>query len=140
MICVFPHRFLSPLSCIAALSVALLSSGYAAAAQAPDAAAHKQWMNDASDAQDDYRFAVGEKNQQGAVEALTKLEALMGRTEEYWTARKADDAVKLARQSRALAAQAAAAARSGNMSASGEAFDKMGATCNSCHDLHLEKR
>ena len=47
------------------------------AAQAPDAAAHKAWMNDASDAQEDYRFAVSEKDQKAVVEALVKLEALM---------------------------------------------------------------
>ena len=109
-------------------------------AQAPDAAAHKAWMNDASDAQEDYRFAVSEKDQKAAVEALVKLEALMAKTEDYWTAKKAADGVKLAKESRSLAAQAQAAAKRGDTAASGQSFDKMGAACNSCHDLHLEKR
>ena len=109
-------------------------------AQAPDAAAHKAWMNDASDAQEDYRFAVSEKDQKAAVEALVKLEALMAKTEDFWTAKKVADGVKLAKESRALAAQAQAAAKRGDAAAAGQSFDKMGASCNTCHDLHLEKR
>jgi len=109
-------------------------------AQAPDAAAHKAWMNDASDAQEDYRFAVSEKDQKAAVESLVKLEALMAKTEDYWTAKKMADGVKLAKESRALAAQAQAAAKRGDTAAAGQSFDKMGASCNSCHELHLEKR
>ena len=101
-----------------------------APAQAPDAAAHKQWMNDASDAQEDFRFAVTDKNQSAAVEALTKLEALMARTEDYWTARKATDGVKLAKDTRALAARAVSSAKAGNITAAGDAFARMGATCN----------
>lgn len=109
-------------------------------AQAPDAAAHKAWMNDASDAQEDYRFAVSEKDQKAAVESLVKLEALMAKTEDYWTAKKMADGVKLAKESRALAAQAQAAAKRGDVAAAGQSFDKMGVSCNSCHELHLEKR
>ncbi len=109
-------------------------------AQAPNAAAHKAWMNDASDAQEDYRFAVSEKDQKAAVEALVKLETLMAKTEDYWTAKKAADGVKLAKESRAFAAQALAAAKRGDTAAAGQGFDKMGASCKTCHELHLEKR
>jgi hypothetical protein len=119
----------------------LAGSAYLGAQGAPaDAAAHKQWMNDASEAQEDYRFAVTDKDQKAAVEALAKLEALMGKTEEYWTAKKAADGVRLTREARTLAAQAGAAAKANQMSDASAAFDKMGATCNACHELHLEKR
>ena len=120
-----------------ALATAL---GWPISAQAPDAAAHKAWMNDASDAQEDYRFAVSEKDPKAAVEALVKLEALMAKTEDYWTAKKSADGVKLAKESRALAAQAQAAAKRGDTAAAGQNFDKMGVSCNTCHELHLEKR
>ena len=124
---------------IAAAAFALVTS-LLAAAQAPDAAAHKQWMNDASDAQEDFRFAVTDKDQKAAVEALAKLEGLMSRTEDYWTAKKSNDGVKLAKEARALAAQGGTAAKAGNFTAATGAFDKMGASCNSCHELHLEKK
>jgi len=132
-------RSLAQALSIGALSTMALSSG-SAFAQAPDAAAHKAWMNDASDAQEDYRFALTEKDQKAAVEALGKLDPLMARTEDYWTARKAGDGVKLTKETRAFAAQALAAAKGGNLTAATAAFDKMGATCNACHELHLEKR
>ena len=127
--------------CICLLSIALLWPG-GASAQAPvaDAAAHKAWMNDASDAQEDFRFVVTNKDQKAAVEALGKIDALMARTEDYWTKKKAADGVTLAKDARTFAVQAAASAKSGNWTAATGAFDKMGAACNTCHELHLEKR
>lgn len=109
-------------------------------AQAPDAATHKAWMNDASDAQEDYRFALSDKDQKAAVDALAKLDALMAKTEDYWTAKKVADGVKLAKDAHTLASAALASARKADMTAAGQNFDKLGATCNSCHELHLEKR
>jgi hypothetical protein len=138
----FVYRICSRVSAssIAALSAVVLFTAHVAAAQAPDAAAHKQWMNDASDAQEDFRFAVTDKDQKAATEALGKIEVLMTKTGEYWAAKKASDGVKLSRDAHDLAAQAGAAAKAGNMPAATQAFDKMGATCNTCHELHLEKR
>jgi hypothetical protein len=132
-------RAVARLVMLGAFALPLLGSAYLAA-QAPDAAAHTQWMDDASDAQEDFRFAVTDKDQKAAVEALAKIERLMADTEAYWAAKKADDGVKLARETRDLAAQAGVAAKAGNMTAAGEAFEKLGATCNACHELHLEKR
>ena len=150
MLALFTLRSSIPVSCICALSFAVLTpDGVAArtpARVAPlpqataDAVAHKQWMNDASDAQEDYRFAASGKDQKAAVEALAKLEELMARTADYWAAKKSAAGAKLATEARSFAAQAAAAAKAGNMAAAGEAFDRMGATCNSCHELHLEKQ
>ena len=110
------------------------------AAQAPDAAAHKQWMDDASDAQEDYRFAVTDKDQKAAVEALGKLESLMARTEDYWAARKSADGVKLTKSTRASAAHWSAGANIGDLGGAWNAFDAMGVSCNACHELHLEKK
>jgi hypothetical protein len=120
--------------------LALLPSAYLAAQSSATAEVHKGWMDDASDAQEDYRFAVAGKDQKAAVVALDTLADLMAKTEAYWTQKKAADGVKLTKDARAFAVQAAASVKIGNMAAAGEAFDRMGATCNSCHDLHLEKR
>jgi hypothetical protein len=135
----FLLRTLAPASCAYIVSMTLVGSVYVSA-QAADAAAHKAWMNEASDAQEDYRFAISGKDMKAATEALGKLEMLMARTEDYWAARKAADGVKLSKEARGLAAQALAAVKGGNLPAAGAAFDKMGVTCNSCHELHLEKR
>lgn len=121
-------------------SPSLTTSAVVQAAASADAATHKQWMNDASDAQENFRFALTDRDQKAAQEALVALESLMGKTEEYWTAKKAADGVKLAKESHGLATQAASRFKSGNVAGAQESFDKMGASCNACHELHLEKR
>src|SRR4051812_26198656 len=119
-------------SLVSALSIGSLSAVLLftapVVAQAPDAAAHKQWMNDASDAQEDFRFAVTDKDQKAAAEALAKLDALMAKTAEYWTAKNAADGAKLSKDAQDLAAQGGAAAKAGNIPAAQQSFDKMGAT------------
>ena len=135
------RRVLVPAVCIWAASMTLATTTRVAAGQTPTPAeAHKQMMNDASDAQEDFRFAVSDKDQKAAVAALGKLEGFMGQTVDYWSAKKVADGVKLATAAKGAATQALAAAKAGNMTAAGEAFEKMGASCNACHDLHLEKR
>jgi hypothetical protein len=110
------------------------------AAQGPSADEHKAWMNDASDAEEDFRFAVTDKDAKAGAAALTKIDELMQKTEAYWTAKKANDGVALTKETRALASQAAGAAAKGSFADAGAAFDKMTAKCNACHELHLEKR
>ncbi len=137
------RRFTMPVLVLLAVPTVVtmtLGGAVRVAAQAPDAAAHKQWMNDASDAQEDYRFAVTDKDQKAAVEALGKLESFMARTEDYWAARKSAEGVTLTKAARASAAQASAAAKKGDLAAASTAFEAMGASCNACHELHLEKK
>ncbi len=132
---------------VGVFTMTLVPALYGAASPLPlaqagpaDAAAHTQMMNDASDAQEDFRFALTDKDQKAAVEALTKLERYMAQTEAYWSAKKQADGVTLAREALASASQSLTAAKANNLAAAKDAFDRMGATCNSCHDLHLEKR
>ncbi len=134
------RRSLIPASCLCVVSIALLSSGPAAAQAPADADMHKAWMDDAANAQEDFRSALTDKDQKAAAEALGTIATLMAKTEEYWTARKVSDAITLAKDARARAAQAADAAKGGRMSAAKEAFDKTNTICSTCHDLHLEKR
>ena len=120
--------------------LALISAVRVAAQQAPSADEHKAWMNDASDAEEDFRFAVTDKDAKSAAAALTKIEDLMQKTEAYWAAKKANDGVALTKETRTLASQAAADAAKGSLADAGAGFDKMTAKCNACHELHLEKR
>jgi hypothetical protein len=120
--------------------VALISVVNAAAQATPSAEEHKVWMNDASDAEEDFRFAVTDKDDKVAAAALTKIEDLMQKTEAYWAAKKANDGVALTKETRTLASQAAAAAAKGSLAEAGAGFEKMTAKCNACHELHLEKR
>lgn len=107
---------------------------------AVDATAHKQWMDDAADAQEDYREAAEAKSGAKAAAAAARIENLMAKTEAYWTGKKAADGVKLARDCRNLAHQTATLAKSNKLDEAGRTFATLNATCNSCHELHLEKR
>ena len=97
-------------------------------------------MNDASDQQENYRFAIADKDTKAATDALMKIESLMAKTEAYWSAKQAADGARLSKDARAQALQAAAAVKAGDMAAAAEAFDRLSTTCNTCHELHLEKR
>ncbi len=112
----------------------------AQAAATADAATHKQWMNDASEAQENFRFGLTDRDPKAAQAALVALESLMGKTEDYWTAKKFADGVTLAKETHSLATQAVSQFKSGNLPAAQDSFDKMGASCNACHELQLEKR
>ena len=128
--------------CLAAASLAGFAQGQPAgkAKTPPDAAAHKAWMNDATDAQEDVREALAGKSSAKVAAAASTLQTLMARTESYWTSRHADDIVKLAAEARALAGEVARAAKAHTLDQANEAFVKLSATCNTCHDLHPEKR
>lgn len=121
-----------------ALAALLLSMTMVA--QAPDAEAEKAWMNDATDLQEDIRDAMHVKEGAQIAAAATKIEALMAKTEAYWSAKKAADVVKLAQTARAQAKDVATLGKAEKFDQSAEAFDKLNATCNTCHDLHPEKR
>src|SRR5262245_40120440 len=101
---------------------------------------HKAAMDDASDLQEDLRDAIGAKSSAQVAEAAVKLEALMGRTEDYWNAKKQADIIKLAQATRALTKQLAADGKAGRFDQAGETFQKMSTSCNTCHDLHPENR
>jgi hypothetical protein len=106
----------------------------------PTTETHKAWMDDAADAQEDFRDAMAAKNAKAAAGALTKIEGLMAQTEAYWAAKEMNDGVKLTRATRTQASAGIAAAKAGKLAAASDAFDKMNSACNACHALQLEKR
>ena len=118
----------------------LIVAAALATAQTPTAADHKQWMDDAADVQDDLSDALAAKSGAKAAEAAGKLDAILVKTERYWAAKHADDIVQLARSSSTLAKEVGASAKAGRMTQASDAFKKLSAQCNTCHDLHPEKR
>ena len=118
----------------------LVLSGLTVDARVQDAAAHKAWMDDAGDLQDELREQLQAKSGDKAAAAATRLEELLARTQAYWEAKHADDIVTIARESRTLAAAVATAAKAGRFDRAAEAASTLGARCNACHDLHPEKR
>jgi hypothetical protein len=118
----------------------LLGSLSAPQAHAQDAAAHRAWMDDAADLQDELREQLSARAGDKAAAAATKIEEILAQTEAYWAAKHADDIAKIARESRTLAAAIASAAKAGKIDQATDTFATMNARCNACHDLHPEKR
>jgi hypothetical protein len=94
----------------------------------------------AADLQDELREQLRGTSRDQAAATATKLEQILAQTEVYWAAKGADDIVTIARESRALAAAVATAAKAGNIEQATDAFEKMNARCSACHDRHPEKR
>ena len=128
------------LGCATVVSMLLWGSAGRAVTQEADAEAHRAWMNDAADRQEDLREALFQKAADKIAAAAEQIDELMAKTEEYWVAKKALDVVKLAQQSRAFSGEIANAARAGKLDQAAKAFDSLNATCNACHELHPEKR
>jgi len=118
----------------------LVLSGLPVAARAQDAAAHKAWMDDAADLQEELRDQLAARSGDKAAAAATQIEKILAQTQDYWAAKRADDIVAIARESRALATAVVTAAKAGQFDRAADAAAKMGARCNACHDLHPEKR
>ena len=100
----------------------------------------KQKMEDAQEAKDDLMDAIGAKSGVKATQATTKLTRILQETREYWMGVKMPDVVKLADANLAAIDAMSKLAGSGKMDQAKAAFDKIGETCSSCHDLHPEKR
>jgi hypothetical protein len=118
----------------------LVLSGLPVAARAQDVAAHKAWMDDAADLQEELRDQLAARSGDKAAAAATQIEKILAQTQDYWAAKRADDIVAIARESRALATAVVTAAKAGQFDRAADAAAKMGARCNACHDLHTEKR
>lgn len=124
-----------------AMVIVILVSGVSAGrAQPQDAAAHQAWMDDAGDLQEDLREQLSARSRDKAAAAAAQLEAIMAKTQAYWSAKHADDIVGIAQESRTLARTIADAAKAGQLDEAIAASAKLNARCNACHDLHPEKR
>lgn len=110
------------------------------ARQPPDADAHRGWMNDAGDLQEDLRDSLRLKDGAKSTEASAQMEALMAQVEGYWAAKRAADIVKLAQDARAQSKELGAAAAAAKFEDAERLLARLGATCSACHDLHPEKR
>jgi hypothetical protein len=118
----------------------LVLGGVVVHARAQDAAAHKAWMDDAADLQEELHDQLGAKSGDKAAAAASQIEKILAQTEAYWTAKRAADVASIARESRTLATDVATAAKAGEFDRAAAVAAKMSARCNACHDLHPEKR
>ncbi|MEP7338863.1 MAG: hypothetical protein ABI977_14105 [Acidobacteriota bacterium] len=124
------------------LLLVLLFAGFAAFAAVPpsfDEQAFTAAMKTILPTQGSLRKNIEAKNADGAKADAAKLEAIFKTSEEFWTERKADDAVEWSKQGKAGAAEIGKLAAAGEWDKIPDAQKKVGSTCSACHTAHREK-
>ena len=83
-----------------------------------------------------WRKNVEAKDSAAAKADAAKLEAVFKTSEEFWTKRKAQDAIDLSKTARAAAAELGKLAGAGEWDKLPAEQMKLQATCKACHDAH----
>jgi cytochrome c556 len=89
--------------------------------------------------------AIGKTMREGSgdlspvVAAAKAIDAALASIDNFWVARKTQDAVEFNAASRKAAMAVAKAAESKDAAATGEAVKALQGTCRTCHDAHREQ-
>ena len=79
------------------------------------------------------------KNYEGIEKDAATLKTLFTGTEEFWTARKTDDAIAAAKAGVQASTDLETAAKAKNADGVATAGKAVAATCKTCHDAHRER-
>ncbi len=118
------------------LTMALAS--FALVLSAQDDAAFQTWMKSTNSEMGVLRKIESKTGPEAAASA-EKLSAIYQQVSAYWSAKHADDAVKIADEGKSAADTLAVAAKAGESEKAAAAFKTLGGTCRGCHEAHREK-
>jgi cytochrome c556 len=121
------------------LLLALLCAAFTVIAAVPqdaDEAAFVAAMKTVMPTQGSLRKNIEAKDSAAAKADAAKLEAIFKTSEEFWTKRKAQDAIDLSKTARAAAAEMGKLAGAGDWDKIGAEGAKVQQTCKACHDAH----
>jgi cytochrome c556 len=124
---------------LAKLMLALLCAAFTVIAAVPqdaDEAAFTAAMKTVLPTNGSFRKNVEAKDSAAAKADAAKLEAIFKTSEEFWTKRKAQDAIDLSKAGRAAAAEMGKLAGAGEWDKIAAEAAKAQATCKACHDAH----
>jgi len=96
-------------------------------------------MKDTNAASSSLRKNVEAKDYEAVAKDAATLKTLFGNTEAFWTERKADDAVKVAKEGAKAAGELETAAKAKNEEGVAAAAKTVSGTCKTCHDAHRER-
>lgn len=122
------------------LFLVLIFTAFAAFAALPqDEKAFEAAMKEVLPASGSLRGNVGSKNADGAKTDAAKLEKIFKTSEDFWTARKTQDAIDWSKQAKEAAAAIGKLAAAGEWDKIPDEQKKIQATCTACHTAHREK-
>ena len=122
---------------LAVAAASVLAIGVMANEKPSDA--YVKSMKDTNAAAQSLKKNVEAKDYDGVAKDAATLKTLFAGTEEFWTARKADDAVTAAKAGLAAATDLETAAKAKNAEGVATAAKAVNATCKTCHDAHRER-
>lgn len=122
------------------LFLVLIFTAFAAFAALPqDEKAFEAAMKEVLPASGSLRGNIGSKNADGAKADAAKLEKIFKTSEDFWTARKTQDAIDWSKQAKEAAAAIGKLAAAGEWDKIPDEQKKIQATCTACHTAHREK-
>ncbi len=122
---------------LAVAAASVLAIGVMANEKPSDA--YVKSMKETNAAAQSLKKNVEAKNYEGVATDAASLKTLFSGTEEFWTARKADDAITAAKAGVQAATDLETAAKAKNAEGVTTAAKAVNATCKSCHDAHRER-
>jgi cytochrome c556 len=97
---------------------------------------YKGWMKDIGATNGKIRKGVAAKQMDGVATDATHLAEIYANLSKFWEARKADDAVTIAKSGETAANAIADAAKAGDEAKVQASMMTVGGTCNGCHMAH----
>jgi cytochrome c556 len=122
---------------LAVMAASALAIGVMANEKPTDA--YVKSMKETNAASQSLKKNVAAKNYEGIATDAATLKTLFTGTEEFWTARKTDDAIAAAKEGVSAATDLETAAKAKNEAGVETAAKAVNATCKTCHDAHRER-
>ncbi len=112
---------------------------FAAAPQTPEEQEFAGWMKTAQATAGSLRKNIEAKAAEDVAKDAAKMEEVFKKSEEFWTKRNTEDAVKWSQQSQSAAKEVAGAAKSGDWEKASASLRNVMGNCAACHNAHREK-
>ncbi|HEX3702121.1 MAG TPA: hypothetical protein VHU82_02245 [Vicinamibacterales bacterium] len=122
---------------LAVAAASMLAIGVMANEKPSDA--YVKSMKETNAASQSLKKSVEAKDYDAVAKDAATLKTLFTGTEEFWTARKTDDAIAAAKAGVTAATDLETAAKAKNAEGVATASKAVAATCKTCHDAHRER-
>src|SRR5262245_55975195 len=100
---------------------------------------HVGWMKTIQATTGSLRKNIEGKAADDIAKDASKIEEVFKKSEEFWTKRNTEDAVKWSKQAQAAAKEIADAAKGGDMEKATASFRSLMGNCSACHGAHRER-
>ena len=116
----------------------LLALGLAVCVVAQTDADYSGWMKDIAKTKGGIKKGIDSKSNTDVADGATHMAGLFKQVGGFWAAKKASDAVTIAKNAETASNDLAAAAKAGDDAKMASSFATVGAACGACHMAHRD--